>query len=66
MLKAKTKTSKIKFKNKTKMEMQNIKQTKNIPPSAAFIRQLNMMGYITTNDHILIKVPVKENNKAMK
>jgi hypothetical protein len=65
MLKAKTKTNKIKFENKTKMEKQNIKQTKsNIPPpSPEFIRQLNLLGFVVTNDNILIKVPTKENMK---
>jgi hypothetical protein len=65
MLKAKTKTNKIKFENKTKMEKQNIKQTKlNIPPpSPEFIRQLFLLGFVVTNDNILIKVPTKENIK---
>jgi hypothetical protein len=51
--------------NKTKMEKQNIKQTKsNIqPPSPEFIRQLNLLGFVVTNDNILIKVPKKENIK---
>ena len=64
--KAKTKTNKIKFENKTKMEKQNIKQTKsnNIPPpSPEFIRQLNLLGFVVSNDNILIKVPTKENMK---
>ena len=58
MLKTKTKTkaNKIKIENrKTKMKKQNIKQ--NIPPSPALIRQLNAMGYIISNDNVIIKVP---------
>ena len=59
MLKTKTKTNQIKFeKQKTKMKKQNIKQ--NIPPSPALIRQLNAMGYIISNDNVIIKVPTKE------
>ena len=54
--KTKTKTNKIKIENrKTKMKKQNIKQ--NIPPSPALIRQLNAMGYIISNDNVIIKVP---------
>jgi len=66
MLKTKTKTNKIKFKNKkTKMKKQNIKQ--NIPPpSPALIRQLNAMGYIVSNDFVLIKLPTKESNEVPK
>ena len=45
-------------KQKTKMKKQNIKQ--NIPPSPALIRQLNAMGYIISNDNVIIKVPTKE------
>ena len=37
------------------MKKQNIKQ--NIPPSPALIRQLNAMGYIISNDNVIIKVP---------
>ena len=56
MLKTKTKTNKIKFENrKTKMKKQNIKQ--NILPSPALIRQLNAMGYIISQDNVIIKVP---------
>ena len=65
MLKTKTKTNKIKFENrKTKMKKQNIKQ--NIPPSPALIRQLNEMGYIISNDFVIIKVPTKESNEKQK
>ena len=46
------------------MENQNIKQ--NYIPSPEFIRQLNLMGYVITNDNVLIKIPVKENNEAKK
>ena len=55
--KTKTKTNKIKFENKkTNMKKQNIKQ--NIPPSPALIKQLNLMGYIISNDNVIIKVPI--------
>ena len=37
------------------MKKQNIKQN-NIPPSPALIRQLNLMGYVITNDNVIIKV----------
>ena len=37
------------------MKKQNIKQ--NIPQSPALIRQLNAMGYIISNDNVIIKVP---------
>ena len=41
------------------MKKQNIKQ--NIPPSPALIKQLNAMGYIISNDNVvIIKVPTKE------
>ena len=54
--KTKTKTNKIKFENKkTKMKKTTIKQ--NVPPSPALIRQLNAMGYIISNDNVIIKVP---------
>ena len=46
--------------------MKNIKQAKqNIPPSPALIKQLNLMGYVITNDHNLIKIP-RENNGIKK
>jgi hypothetical protein len=66
-MKIKIKQKQIKT-NKTKMNNQNIKQTKsNIPPpSPEFIRQLNLLGFVVTNDNILIKVPTNENNEAMK
>ena len=65
--KTKTKTNKIKIENrKTKMKKQNIKQNY-IPPSPALIRQLNAMGYIISNDNIIIKVPTtKESNEVQK
>jgi len=63
MLKAKTKTSKKNSKTKTKMKKQN-----NIPPpppSPALIRQLNLMGYVITNDNVIIKVKTtKEGNEV--
>ena len=37
------------------MKKQNIKQI--IPPSPALIRKLNEMGYIISNDNVIIKVP---------
>ena len=56
MLKTKTKTNKIKFENKkTNMKKQNIKQI--IPPSPALIKKLNLMGFIISNDNVIIKVP---------
>ena len=59
--KTKTKTNKIKFENrKTKMKKQNIKQ--NIPPSPALIKTLNEMGFIISNDNVIIKVRTKESN----
>jgi hypothetical protein len=65
MVKTKTKTKKIKFENKkTKMKKQNIKQ--NIPPSPALIRKLNEMGYIISNDNVIIKLPTKESNEVQK
>jgi hypothetical protein len=46
------------------MKKQTIKQNNILPPpSPALIRQLHLMGYVITNDHILIKVPTKENMK---
>jgi len=42
------------------MKKQNIKQ--NIPPSPALIRKLNEMGYIISNDNVIIKVRTKESN----
>ena len=59
MVKTKQKTNKIKFENKKmKMKKQNIKQIS--PPSPALIRQLNAMGYIISNDNVIIKVLTKE------
>ena len=56
MFKTKTKTNKIKFENKkTNMKKQNIKQI--IPPSPALIKKLNLMGFIISNDNVIIKVP---------
>ena len=66
MLKTKTKTNKIKFENKkTNMKKQIIKQNI-LPPSPALIRQLNAMGYIISNDFIIIKLPTKESNEVQK
>ncbi len=65
MVKTKTKTNKIKFENKkTKMKKQNIKP--NIPPSPALIRKLNEMGYIISQDNVIIKVRTKESNEVQK
>ena len=47
-----------------KMKKQIIKQT--IPPSPALIRQLNAMGYIISNDNVIIKVKTKESNEVQK
>ena len=47
------------------MKKQNIKQN-NIPPSPELIRQLNEMGYIISNDFVIIKVPTKESNEKQK
>ena len=60
MLKTKTKT-----KQKTNMKKQNIKQN-NTPPSPALIRQLNLMGFIISQDCVIIKVPTKESNEMQK
>ena len=49
---------------KKKMKKQNIKQ--NIPPSPALIKQLNEMGYIISNDNVIIKVRTKESNEVQK
>ena len=66
MLKTKTKTNKIKFeKQKTNMKKQNIKQNI-LPPSPALIRKLNEMGYIISNDNVIIKVRTKESNEVQK
>jgi hypothetical protein len=46
------------------MKKQNIKQ--NIPPSPALIKQLNEMGYIISNDNVIIKVRTKESNEVQK
>jgi hypothetical protein len=51
-------------KQKTKMKKQNIKQ--NIPPSPALIKKLNEMGYIISNDNVIIKVRTKESNEVQK
>ena len=48
------------------MKKQNIKQN-NIPPPPfpALIRQLNLMGYVITNDNVIIKVKTtKEGNEV--
>jgi hypothetical protein len=50
---------------KTKMKKQNIKQNI-LPPSPNLIRQLNAMGYIISNDFVIIKVPTKESNEVQK
>jgi hypothetical protein len=47
------------------MKKQNIKQY-NIPPSPDLIRQLNAMGYIISNDFVIIKVPTKESDEKQK
>ena len=48
------------------MKKQNIKQNY-IPPSPALIRQLNAMGYIISNDNVIIKIPTtKESNEVQK
>ena len=52
--KSKNKENQIR-KQKKKMKKQNIKQ--NISPSPALIKQLNLMGYIISNDNVIIKVP---------
>ena len=67
MLKTKTKTNKIKFENKkTNMKKQIIKQPI-LPPSPALIQQLNAMGYIISNDNVIIKIPTtKESNEVQK
>ena len=44
------------------MKKQNIKQPI-LPPSPALIRQLNAMGYIISNDFVIIKLPTKESNE---
>jgi uncharacterized membrane protein len=63
--KTKNKNKKIKFENKkTNMEKRNIKQI--IPPSPALIKQLNAMGYIISNDNVIIKVRTKESNEVQK
>ena len=49
--------------------MKNIKQQakQNIPPpSPEFIRQLNSMGYVITNGHVLIKIPQERNHEVKK
>ena len=48
------------------MKKQNIKQNI-LPPSPALIKQLNAMGYIISNDNVvIIKVPTKESNEVQK
>ena len=47
------------------MKKQNIKQN-NIPPSPALIRKLNEMGYIISQDNVIIKVRTKESNEVQK
>ena len=46
------------------MKKQSIKQ--NIPPSPALVSQLNAMGYIISNDNVIIKVRTKESNEVQK
>ena len=46
------------------MKKQNIKQ--NILPSPALVKQLNAMGYIISNDNVIIKVRTKESNEVQK
>ena len=47
------------------MKKTTIKQ--NVPPSPALIRQLNAMGYIISNDNVIIKIPTtKESNEVQK
>ena len=47
------------------MKKQIIKQPI-LPPSPALIKQLNEMGYIISNDNVIIKVRTKESNKKEK
>ena len=62
MVKSKTKNKENQIrKQKTKMKKQNI-----LPPSPELIRQLNAMGYIISNDFVIIKVPTKESNEKQK
>jgi hypothetical protein len=66
MLKTKTKNKKYQIrKQKNKMKKQHIKRN-NIPPSPDLIRQLNAMGYIVSNDFVIIKLPTKESNEKQK
>ena len=44
------------------MKKQNIKQN-NTPPSPALIRQLNLMGFIISQDCVIVKVPTKESKE---
>jgi len=48
--------------------MKNIKQQAktNIPPSQALIKQLNLMGYVITNENVLIKIPQERNHEVKK
>jgi hypothetical protein len=62
--KTKNKENQIRKTKKTKMKKQNIKQI--IPPSPALIKQLNEMGYILSNDNVIIKVRTKESNEVQK
>ena len=62
--KNKNKENQIRKTKKKKMKKQNIKQ--NIPPSPALIKQLNEMGYIISNDNVIIKVRTKESNEVQK
>jgi hypothetical protein len=66
MVKTKTKSKENQIrKQKTNMKKQIIKQ--NIPPpSPDLIRQLNAMGYIISNDFVIIKLPTKESNEVQK
>ena len=66
MVKTKTKNKENQIrKQKTKMKKQNIKQNI-LPPSPELVRQLNAMGYIISNDFVIIKVPTKESNEVQK
>ena len=47
------------------MKKQNIKQNI-LPPSPQLIKTLNEMGYIISNDYVIIKVRTKESNEVQK
>ena len=66
MLKTKTKNKENQIrKQKTNMKKQIIKQNI-LPPSPDLIRQLNAMGYIISNDFVIIRLPTKESNEVQK